>query len=77
VRNCHDVVVTPLRSTQYEPAIPILRLNPLVEVNGEACFIKIQDMAAISARHLQTPIANLFTRRDDIIAALDVFFTVL
>jgi toxin CcdB len=70
-----NVVVAPLRSTRYEAAIPISRLNPVVEVNGEPCFIRIQDLAAIPVRHLQTPVANLSIQRDDIVAALDVLFT--
>ncbi|MDR3056479.1 MAG: CcdB family protein [Zoogloeaceae bacterium] len=70
-----DIVVAPLRDPRQGKPVPMLRLNPGVEVMGATYLIFMQSLAAIPRRLLTAPVANLSPRRDEIIAALDVLFT--
>jgi toxin CcdB len=70
-----DIVVAPLRDPRRGKPVPILRLNPNVEVMGASYLIFMQSLAAIPRRLLTAPVANLSPQRDEIIAALDVLFT--
>lgn len=70
-----NVVAAPLRSPQDGKSIPILRLNPVVEVGTERYFVRIQDLAAIPARSLRQPVCNLSSEREALLAALDLLFT--
>jgi toxin CcdB len=68
-------VVVPLAIPESLEALPILRLNPRLEVAGTAVVMLTQELATIPRRALKQPIANLSTQREDILAALDFLFT--
>jgi len=68
-------VVAPLRLKANTEAIPVLRLNPLVQIDGTEYFLRPQELAAIATRSLKNPVANLSPQRDEILAALDFLFT--
>ncbi|WP_303783675.1 CcdB family protein [Azovibrio restrictus] len=70
-----NVVVAPLRSQQDGKSIPILGLNPVVEVGAERHFVRIQAPAAIPARSLRQPVCNLSSEREALLAALNLLFT--
>lgn len=70
-----NVVVAPLRSQRDGKSIPILRLNPVVEVADERYFVRIQDLAAIPAQRLRQPVCNLSSAREALLSALDLLFT--
>ncbi|MDP2751224.1 MAG: CcdB family protein [Rhodocyclaceae bacterium] len=67
-------VVAPLRLKANNHAIPFLRLNPLLIIDGDEYFFRPQELAAIATRNLKNPVANLSLQRDDILAALDFLF---
>jgi toxin CcdB len=68
-------VVAPLR-LQAEPGVlPILRLNPVVDIDDRAYLVLTQELAAILTPSLKIPVANLSGRREEILAALDFLFT--
>jgi len=70
-----NVVVAPLRSLGEGNPMPILRLNPTLEIEGERLFVRVQDLAAIPARALtNNPVANLAHLRTEIVSALDMLF---
>jgi toxin CcdB len=56
-----------LRSTRH--------LNPVVTVAGDQLVLLVDQLAAVEARHLPSPVASLAQCRDEIIAALDFLFT--
>ncbi|MEW6293796.1 MAG: CcdB family protein [Pseudomonadota bacterium] len=68
-------VVAPLRPRQDASVIPVLHLNPVVDVNGEKYVVRVQDIATVPRRMLKAPVANLSHQRDEIVAALDFLFT--
>jgi len=80
-----NVVVAPLRGQGGGRSIPILRLNPVVEVEGQPYFVRIQDLAAIPAHRPRQavcnpatrlqPVCNLSSEREARLAALDLLFT--
>ena len=70
-----NVVVAPLRRLDDDTGIPVLRLNPVVTVEEVECFVRTQELAAISPRGLGRPVANLSEQREAILAALDLLFT--
>jgi toxin CcdB len=54
---------------------PLRRLNPIIDVEGERLAVMTHLMAAVPRDVLQSPVASLGARRDDIVAALDFLFT--
>lgn len=67
-------LVAPLRPLKSrEDLVP--RLTPVVEVQGEAYFIVLSEIAAVRLKELGTAIGNLRHHRDQIIAAIDILFT--
>ncbi len=68
-------VVAPMRIKQDNSVIPMLRLNPLVNIDGDEFHVRVQDVATVPRRLLSRPIANIASHRDDIVAALDFLFT--
>ncbi len=68
-------VVIPLAVPEIVDRLPILRLNPKVNVAGETYLVMTQELAAISRRPLKTPVTNLSNERDALLAALDLLFT--
>lgn len=70
-----SLVVAPLRRNDEDAGIPIQRLNPLVTVEGTACYVRVQELAALPKRSLGRPVASLVDDRDVLLAALDLLFT--
>jgi toxin CcdB len=68
-------VVAPLRIANDDSIIPVLRLNPLVVVDEKKLHVRVQDIATVPRRLLRSPIANLSSQREEILAALDFLFT--
>lgn len=68
-------VVAPLRLRTDASVIPVLRLNPIIHIDGADYFLRPQELAAIATRSLKNPVTNLTPQRDDILAALDFLFT--
>ncbi len=68
-------VVIPLVYPEAIETLPILRLNPKVSVAETALVALTQDMAALPRRLLKSPVANLSSQREEILAAIDFLFT--
>jgi toxin CcdB len=68
-------VVAPLRLKQEQVIIPVVRLNPVVEIDGADYLVRVQDIATVPRRMLQQRVANLSAQREEILAALDFLFT--
>ncbi len=68
-------VVAPLRIADDDSVIPVLRLNPLVVIAEQRFHVRVQDMATVPRRLLKSPVANLLSQREEILAALDFLFT--
>ena len=66
-------VVAPLvRQTSFEPAV---RLNPLIEIEGEIVLLSTAELASVKLTLLGPFVCNVAQRRDDIVAAIDMLFT--
>jgi toxin CcdB len=68
-------VVAPLRVKDDKSIVPVVRLNPVLLVNGKQYLLRVQDIATVPRRLLKKPVANLSPQRDEILAALDLLFT--
>ena len=68
-------VVVPLATPESLETMPILQLNPKVDVAGTPLVMLTQDIATIPRRLLKHPVANLSQQREEILAALDFLFT--
>lgn len=68
-------IVVPLRIKLEGAIVPVLRLNPIVSIDGDDYLLRMQDIAAVPRRLLRQPVTNLSSRREDILAALDFLFT--
>jgi toxin CcdB len=68
-------VVAPLRIAEDAAVVPVLRLNPMTIVAGQRFHIRVQDIATVPRRMLKSPVANLSSQREEILAALDFLFT--
>jgi toxin CcdB len=68
-------MVVPLARPEAIEAMPILRLNPSVTVDGLSLVVLTQDMAPVPRRMLKASVGSLATQRDEILAALDFLFT--
>ncbi len=66
-------IVVPLMPRDKAPK-PAKRLNPVFEIEGEQMVMLPQFLAAVPVAILKTPVANLATRHDEIINALDMVF---
>ena len=54
---------------------PILRLNPVVEIEGQRYLLAIQEMSALRVKSLGAKVASLEAQRDEIVAAIDFLIT--
>ena len=54
---------------------PILRLNPVVEIEGQRYLLAIQEMSALRVKSLGAKVASLEARRDENLAAIDFLIT--
>jgi len=68
-------VVVPLAVPESLETLPILRLNPKLDVDGSTVILLTQELATLPRRMLKSPVANLSAQRDEILAALDFLFT--
>ena len=73
--NIPTTVVIPLGLPDVIDHTPVLRLNPVVMVDGLRLLVMSQELAAIKRRQLKSPVANLSLQRNEILAALDFLFT--
>jgi toxin CcdB len=67
-------VVAPLYPVSAKDK-PILRLNPVVEIEGQLYLLAIQEMSALRVKSLGAKVASLEARRDEIVAAIDFLIT--
>jgi toxin CcdB len=68
-------MVIPLAIPEVLDTLPILRLNPSLNIDGDHLVALTQDMAPVPRRLLRRPVANLSPQREEILAALDFLFT--
>ncbi|MDQ7012010.1 MAG: CcdB family protein [Mariprofundaceae bacterium] len=54
---------------------PMDRLNPVLDIEGRQFAASVPELAGVPKSMLGTPVANVATARDAIIAALDFLFT--
>ncbi|RKR03639.1 CcdB family protein [Maricaulis maris] len=68
-------IVVPLLATADLKRPPISRLEPILDIDGEAYLFATAGLGVQSANQLGTAIANVEARhRDDIVNALDFLF---
>jgi toxin CcdB len=75
LRDLATRVVAPLTPVKRVGGKAISRLNPIVEVEGARYAVLFQELAALPVMALGAPAGSLRTRRDELIAALDLLFT--
>jgi toxin CcdB len=68
-------VVVPLTSLKRHSPRPITRLNPTATIEGIEYVLLFQELAAIPASVLRTPVGSLADRRSELVAAIDLLFT--
>ena len=78
----HDVleslpvrVVVPLTPQRSFGEKPLMRLNPVFQVDGTAVVMLTQMIGAVSTSSLGRRVATLAAKRTEIIGALDIVFT--
>ncbi len=54
---------------------PVLRLNPVVEIEGKRYYLAMQGVAAVRVKLLGAKVASLEKWRDEIVAAVDFLIT--
>lgn len=64
-------IVVPLLPVSQAP-LPAKRLNPVFDIESEACVMVTQFMAAVPRTLLRSPITNLSQQDGTIMAALDM-----
>lgn len=68
-------IVVPLLATAALKRPPIARLEPVLDINGEAYLFATAGLGVQSATNLGAAVANMEARhRDDIVSALDFLF---
>jgi toxin CcdB len=68
-------IVAPLTPVKRLGGKPISRLNPVVIVGGVQYAVLFQELAALPVTALGETAGSLNSRRDELIAALDLLFT--
>jgi len=63
-------IVAPLRRSGVYAAFPLL--TPQVEVEGQRYIVRTQELAAIAAKRLGSPVGDLRGSADDLLRALDI-----
>ena len=63
-------VVAPLREAGRYAAFP--GLTPVVEIEGTAWIVRVQELAAVPGRELRAPVGSLAAHRDALKRALDI-----
>ncbi len=54
---------------------PVSRLMPVFTISGEPCAMLTPQLAGVAKSALGAPVADLTSKRDDIVAALDFLVT--
>ena len=54
---------------------PVLRLNPVLEIEGKRYYLGVQGLATVRVKLLGLKVASLEKCRDEIIAAIDFLIT--
>lgn len=72
VRTELRVVVPLVRADYHGP--PMKRLNPMVEIDGQALVMSPTEIGSLPENQLGKPIASLAAQRDQVVAALDFLF---
>ena len=67
-------VVAPLYPLKAKER-PILRLNPIVHIDGKPYYLAVQEMTALRTKTLGPKVTSLEERRSEIIAAIDFLTT--
>jgi toxin CcdB len=75
LRDLASRVVVPLAPLGKLRGKPLARLNPLVSIAGRDHAVLFQELAAVPTKALRSPVGNLRSRRDELVAALDLLFT--
>lgn len=68
-------VVVPLARARRWTSKPLTVLNPIVVVRRVDYVLVFQELAAIPTAALGRPVGSLASRREELIAALDLLFT--
>lgn len=68
-------VVIPLARESSFAGKSIIRLMPVIEVDGEDYVVLTPQIAAIARRELGSPVCSVGESRADVTAALDLLFT--
>lgn len=69
--NLNTRVVVPLLPQAQAP-LPARTLNPVVDIGTDSVVMVTQFMAAVPCSILKHPLTTLESRRDDIVAAIDL-----
>lgn len=64
-------VVIPLANADGYESMKLTRLTPLVEVDSQPLILMTHQVAAIDRRHLGKVVADLSSRRGEIVASMD------
>lgn len=67
-------IVAPLYALKAKQQ-PILRLNPVFEIEGKAHYLAVQETTAVRIKTLGAKVVSLAEQRPAIIAALDFLIT--
>ena len=62
------------RAKKYETK-PLTVLNPIAAIRHVEYVLVFQELAAIPTAMLGKPVGSLFSRREELIAALDLLFS--
>ena len=53
------------------------RLNPVIDLEGARYYLSTAELASVPVKALSKPLGNLASRRDDLLAAVDMLFTAI
>lgn len=67
-------LIAPLRLLS-EKDQPVLRLNPVIEIEGKRYLVVLQGAATVRVKSLGPKVASLEKWRDEIVAAMDFLIT--
>lgn len=63
-------IVAPLRAQGSHAAFP--GLTPVVEIDGQAWIVRVQELAAVPGHDLKSRVGTLESMRDELKRALDI-----
>lgn len=68
-------IMAPLLVAKPSGEPTMLRLNPIVSVEGQKFFLSTAEMASVPVGELSEAAGNLSSYRDELMAAVDLLFT--